>query len=131
MSDRPKIPLLYALAALVLLEGVALAAVAIYLVVEIFVAPTASLASAVALVVCALIAAAGMVFFALSTVRGRPWIRGAIVCVAVLQVLIAYSILITRAPTLGWVLVVPAVAMVVLLFTRPVLRATARPPREE
>jgi hypothetical protein len=130
VSERPKPVLLYVLAALVLLEGASLAVGGIYLVVEIFIAPTASLGSAVALAACAFIAAAGLGFFALSTARGKPWIRGAIVCIAVLQLLVAYSILITKAPTLGWILLAPAILMLVLLFTRPVLRATARPPRD-
>ena len=131
MSERPKSALLYALAALVFIEGVAFAAVGIYLVVEIFIAPTASLASAIALAVCAFVVAAGLVFFARATLRGRPWIRGAVVCVAILQLLVAYSILITKAPTLGWVLAVPAVVLIVLVFTPPVLRATMRPPRQD
>jgi len=131
VSERPKPALLYALACLVLLESVAAAAAGIYLVVEIFIAPTASVASAIALAVSAFIVAAGLVFFALSTYRGRPWIRGAIACVAVLQGLVAYSILITKAPTLGWVLIVPAVVMLVLLFTPPVLQATTRERRED
>ena len=131
MSERPKSALLYALAALVFIEGVACAAAGIYLVVEIFIAPTASLASAIALAVCAFIVAVGLVFFARATLRARPWIRGAVVCVAILQLLVAYSILITKAPTLGWILAVPAVAMIVLVFTPPVLRATMRPPRQE
>ena len=131
MSERPKHPLLYVLAALVLLEGVALAAGGIYLVVEIFIAPSSSVATAVALAAVPLIAAAALIFFARATAQGRPWIRGGIVCIAILQLLVAYSILITKAPTLGWVLVPPAVVMLVLLFTPPVLRATSRPARED
>jgi len=68
---------------------------------------------------------------ALATLRARPWIRGATVTLAILQLLLAYSILITKAPTLGWVLVVPAVLLIVLVFTPPVLRATRRPDRED
>jgi hypothetical protein len=121
--------LLYVLAALILLEGAALAIATIYLVVQIFTAPSSSIASAVAYAATTAIAAALVLFVGRSTLRARPWIRGATVCIAVLQLLVAYSIIITNTPTLGWVLVVPAVAMLALLFSRPVMRATARPRR--
>jgi hypothetical protein len=142
MSDRQRPPLLYVLAALIFLEGVALAATAIYLVVEIFASsstatPTASVPSAVALAVCAALAAAGLILIALFTIRGRPWTRGAAVCWQIIQLLVAYSVLTATVPTasdsftpaLGWALIVPAVVIVVLIFTPPVMRATARPPR--
>jgi hypothetical protein len=121
--------LLYVLAALILLEGAALVVATIYLVVEIFTAPSSSIASAVAYAATAAVAAALVLFVGRSALRARPWIRGATVCIAVLQLLVAYSIIITKEPALGWVLVVPAVAMLVLLFSRPVMRATTRPSR--
>jgi Na+/melibiose symporter-like transporter len=131
VNERRKPVLLYALAALIFLEGVALAAATVYLVVEIFVGDPRSVTTAIAYAVTAAIAAVLVLFVARATLGGRPWIRGATVCIAVLQLLVAYSILITREPILGWVLAVPAVALLVLLFTRPVLRATARPSRDE
>jgi hypothetical protein len=122
--------LLYTLAGLIFLEGIALTAATIYLVVEIFVAPSDSVATAVAYAVTVAIAAALVLFVGRAALRARPWIRGATVCIAVLQLLVAYSIVITKEPTLGWVLAVPAVLLLVLLFTRPVMRATTRPSRE-
>jgi hypothetical protein len=114
------------LSALILLEGVAIAGVAIYLVVEIIIAPTASVTSAIALAVVVVIAAVALVLLARGVLNARPWIRGATVCIAVLQLLVAYSIIITKEPTLGWVLAVPAVALLALVFSSPVIRATAR-----
>lgn len=131
MSGTRKPVVLYTLSALILLEGVAVAVAAIYLVVEIFVAPAASFTSAVALAVVVAIAAVALVLLARGVLRARPWIRGATVCVAVLQLLLAYSILVTKEPSLGWVLAVPAVALLVLVFTPPVLRATARPTSDD
>jgi hypothetical protein len=131
VSERPKNPLLYTLAALVLLEGVALAAATIYLVVEIFVGNPSYLATAVAYAVTAAVFAVLVLFVGRSVLRARPWVRGAVVAIAVLQALVAYSILVTREPTFGWILLAPAVAMVVLVFTRPVLRATTREPRDD
>jgi len=129
VSERPKAALLYVLAALLFLEGIALCGAAIYLVVEILVAPTDSIASAVALAVCAVIAGAGMIFVAYSTLRARPWIRGAAIAWQVLQVLVAISILQARAATsiaFATILIVPAVAVIVLVFTKPVMAATSR-----
>jgi hypothetical protein len=127
VSGRPKRALLYVLAALIFLEGVALAAGMVYLVIEILVAPTASVASAVALAVCAAIAAAGLILVAWSTLKGRPWIRGATLCWQIIQVLVAWSILQASAPAVAWSLIVPAVVIVVLLFTPSVTAATTRP----
>jgi len=132
VSERPKTPLLYALAGLILLEGVALVAAAIYLVVEIFTAPTASLSSAIAYAVTAAIFGALVLVVGWSSIKGRPWIRGAVACIALIQLLLAGSILVTNeAPLFGWTLCLPALAMVVLLFTGPVMRATARPARDD
>ena len=130
MSETRKPALLYTLSALLLVESIALVAATIYLVIEIFSAPAASVGSAVALAVLVAILAVAVGFMARATAAGRPWIRGATICLAVLQLLLAYSIVITKAPTLGWIIAVPAVALLVLVFTPPVLRATMRPARE-
>jgi len=131
VSERPKPALLYVLAALVFIEGAALFAGTIYLVVEIFIGDSRYLGTAIAYAVTVAIFTVLVAVVGRFTLLGRPWIRGAVVCIAVLQLLLAYSIIITKAPLLGWVLVVPSVLLLVLLFTRPVLRATARPARED
>jgi hypothetical protein len=129
VSERPRRAALNALAALILLEGVALAGLTIYLVIEIFLAPTASVASAIALAVCAAITAIGLGLLARAVLRGRPWIRGATICWQVLQVLVAISILQAKAPAsplIGAILIVPAVVIVILLFTPTVVAWTSR-----
>ena len=131
MSGTRKPALLYVLSALILLEGAGVAVAAIYLVVEIFAVKTASVATAIALAVVVAIAAVALVLLARGVLNARPWIRGATVCIAVLQLLVAYSIVITKEPALGWVIAVPAVALLVLVFSPPVTRATARAPRED
>jgi hypothetical protein len=130
VSETRKPALLYTLSALLLVECVALVAATIYLVIEIFSAPVASVGSAIALAVLVAILAVAVGLMARAAVVGRPWIRGATICLAVLQLLLAYSIVITKAPTVGWIIAVPAVALLVLVFTRPVLKATMRPARE-
>jgi hypothetical protein len=131
VSESQKPALLYVLGALIFLECIALAVVTIYLVIEIFVGSPRSIGTSIALVVVVAIAAVLVGVVARATLSARPWIRGATVCIAVLQGLVAYSILITKAPSPGWFILLPAVVMLVLLFTPKVLRATARPAREE
>ena len=129
MSERPKRGLLYVLAALLFIEGIALCGIAIYLVVEIFVAPADSIASAIALAICAAAAGAGLIFVARSTLQGKPWIRGAAIAWQVLQVLVAISIIQAKAATslvFAVILIVPAVVIIVLVFTKPVMAATSR-----
>jgi hypothetical protein len=130
VNNERKPALLYALAVLILLEGAAFVAGTIYLVVEIFIGDPKFLTTAIAYAVTAAILSILVIVVGRAALRARPWIRGATVCIAVLQLLVAYSILITSEPALGWILAVPAVALLVLLFTRPVLRATARPDRD-
>jgi hypothetical protein len=132
VSERPKPALLYVLSALVWLETAALAAATIYLVVEIFVGQASYLATGIAYAITVGIVAVLVGVVARAIFRARPWVRGATVCVGVLQGLLGISILVSGQldAGLGWVLVVPAVAMLVLIFTRPVLRATIRSDRE-
>jgi hypothetical protein len=127
VSERPKPPLLYVLAALLFLETAGVAAGTIYLGVEIFAAKSASIPSAIALTVTCAIAALGLFLVAFYTLRARPWTRGAAICWQIIQVLVAYSILQAGAPDVAWALIIPAVVIIVLLFTPTVLRATARP----
>jgi hypothetical protein len=132
VNNGRKSALLYALAALILLEGAAFATGTIYLVVEIFIGDPKFLTTAIAYAVTAAILSALVIVVGRAALLARPWTRGATVCIAVLQLLVAYSILVSGQTSagLGWILVAPGVALLVLLFTRPVLRATARPERE-
>jgi peptidoglycan/LPS O-acetylase OafA/YrhL len=131
VSGNRKPALLYALSALILLEGAAFAAATIYLGVEIFVGDPRFIGTAIAYTLTAAILSALVIVVGIFALRGKPWIRGATVCLAVLQLLVAYSIVITKEPTLGWVLAVPAVALLVLVFSPPVLRATTRSPQTD
>jgi hypothetical protein len=132
VSETPKPALLYVLAALVLLETAAFAAATIYLVIEIFVGDASYLATGIAYAITVGIVAVLVGVVARAIFRARPWVRGATVCIAVLQGLLGISILVSGQSNaaLGWALVVPAVVMLVLVFTPPVLRATVRPDRE-
>jgi hypothetical protein len=121
-------PLLLALAAVLFVEAAALYLATITLIVELLVERPDSYASAIALTVCAAIAAVWVTAIALNALRGRAWIRGAAIVVQVLLGAIAlgsFQGLVPRAD-IGWILLIPAVIVVVLLFTKPVLAATMR-----
>ena len=55
--------------------------------------------------------------------RGSPWVRGATVVWQVLQIAVAVGAFqgFFARPDIGWLLLVPALAALVLLFTPPVV----------
>ena len=125
-------PLVVALAALVFVECALVAAAAIYLVIETFATPPASYLSAIALTGLAVISAIWLGFIGANVLRGRAWIRGAAITWQVLQVVIGVGCLqgLFATPLVGILLIVLAVVVVLLLFTRPVIAATSdRDPR--
>ncbi|PRY68956.1 hypothetical protein B0I08_103161 [Glaciihabitans tibetensis] len=129
MNAERTSPLLYTLAAIVFAECVFLAVVTVVLVVEILVATPESYPSAVALTLLSAIAAVWLGFIGVNTLRGRPWIRGAAIVWQVLQIAVAVGSFqgAFARPDIGWWLLIPALAVIALLFTKPVIAATTRP----
>ena len=120
-------PLVLLLAAVLFLEAAALAVVTVVLVVETLVDRPDSYVSAVALAVFAAIAAVWVGAIAVNSLRGRAWIRGGAIVVQVLLAAVAlgsFQGLLPRAD-IGWLLLLPAIVVMVLLFTKPVLAETA------
>lgn len=110
------------------IEALALLGVATVLVFELLVETPDSYVSAIALTVLVLIAAAAVAAIAVGALRGQPWIRGAAITIQVLFIAIAvgsFQGLFAR-PEIGWAILLPAIAVIVLLFTKSVLAATAR-----
>jgi hypothetical protein len=122
--------LLVLLGVLLYAEAVAMAGVSAYLLVELLTARPDSYASAVAILLLALIAAVFLFVLATHTLRGRPWIRGATVTWQVLQILIGVVSLQGpfARPDIASALIIPAAVVLVLLFTPSVLAATRREP---
>jgi hypothetical protein len=121
-------PLVWLLAAVLFLEAAALAIATIGLVIELLVDEPDSFASAIALTVCVAIAAVWVTVIAINSLRGRAWIRGASIVVQVLIAAVAlgsFQGILPRAD-IGWLLLIPAVGVLVLLFTKPVLAETSR-----
>jgi hypothetical protein len=118
-------PLVTVLAVLVFAECALVCAATIYLVLEIIVATPASYASAVALTVIVAIAAIWLAVIGVNVLRGRAWTRGAALVWQVLQIAVAVGCFqgAFARPDLGWVLLIPSIAVILLLFSRPVVAA--------
>jgi len=123
----PRHPLVIALAVLVFAEFLLLVAATVFLVVELLVDTPSSMASALFLTLLTAIAAVWLGVIALNILRGRAWVRGAAVVWQILQIAVAvgsFQGLFAR-PDIGWALLIPALVVLVLLFTRPVIEATS------
>lgn len=109
-------------------EALLLAGAAGFLLYELLVEVPVSYASAVALLVIAALAAVGLVTITIGMWRGRSWSRGAALFWQLVQIAIAvgsFQGAFARAD-IGWFLLVPAILVIVLLFARSVMFATAR-----
>lgn len=122
-----KHPAVRALAAVLIVECLALVAAVVFLIVELLVAPVSSVASAVGITLVVAIAAVWVAFIAIGVLRGSAWTRAAVL---VLQILIAAVAIgsfqgADARPDLGLILLVPVVTALALVFTRPVVAATS------
>jgi hypothetical protein len=126
--NDPRNPLLILLAVLLFAECALLITATVYLVIELLIATPASLASALFLTVLTGIAAAWLGVIAVNTLRASPWIRGAAITWQVLQIAVAIGCFqgLFAQPAIGWALLIPALAVLVLVFTPPVVQATKR-----
>jgi hypothetical protein len=125
----PRLPRLLALlAGVVLVESVAMVAVAVILLIDVLTLPAASIAGGLALVVLAVLAAIWLGAMVLGTVRRRTWVRGAIFTWQLVQLAVAVGAFqgtFSRSD-IGWILLVPSIAAIALLFTPSVMNATRR-----
>ena len=105
-----------------------MAAASAFLIFELIVAEPASFASAVALIVLTVLATVWLAVIVVNTLRGNAWVRGAIVVWQVLQIAVAIGSFqgVFARPDVGWLLLVPSIAVLGLLFTPAVVAATAR-----
>lgn len=125
-STRP--PQLVILVILLFIECVLVSAAAAYLLVELLVDTPQSYASAIAILVLTVLAAGWVGMIALHTLRRRSWTRGATVVWQVLQASVGLGSLqgLFARPEIGWPLIILSLAVLILLFTKPVLDATGR-----
>ena len=126
---RPKLPpLLALLAGVVLVEALAMVVVAGMLFVDVLTQPAASLGGGIALVVLATLAAVWLGAMVAGTVRRRTWVRGAIFTWQLVQLAVAVGAFqgTFSRQDIGWILLIPSVVAIALLFTPSVMSATRR-----
>jgi hypothetical protein len=123
LSDRRPRAVL-ALTILLAVESAGLVGATVFLIFELLVAPADSVVSAIALTVCVAIAAAWVSAIAVGAWRGQAWIRGASIVVQVLLAAVAIGSFqgILPRPDIGWILLLPAIAIATLIFSRRVQR---------
>lgn len=103
--------LLFAEAALVI-------GVAVWFLIELLTAEPASITSAIAIFVIVVIASIFVTAIAVGALRDRPWIRGASVTWQIVQIAVAVGCFqgLYARPDIGWALLLPSLAVIVLLL---------------
>jgi len=111
------------------LEAAALAAVVVWLVIDLMALAPSSYATAIALLVLVVIAAVWVGAVAAASFRRAPWSRASAIVWQVLQVSVAVGAFqgLFARPDVGWLLLVPAITVIGLLLWPPVRVAYSRP----
>jgi hypothetical protein len=111
------------------LEALAVVAVAIWLIVDLVSLQPTSYATAIALIVLVIVGAIWVGATAVASFSRAPWSRAAAIVWQILQVSIAVGAFqgLFARPDVGWVLLVPAVTVIGLLLWTPVRIAYSRP----
>lgn len=114
---------------ILLLEAAALAAVVVWLVIDLLALEPSSYATAIALLVLVVIAFAWVGAVAIASLRRASWSRAAAIVWQVLQLSIAVGAFqgLFARPDVGWLLLVPAITVIGLLLWAPVRLAYTRP----
>jgi hypothetical protein len=111
------------------LEALAVVAVAIWLIVDLVSLQPTSYATAIALIVLVIVGAIWVGATAVASFSRTPWSRAAAIVWQILQVSIAVGAFqgLFARPDVGWVLLVPAITVIGLLLWTPVRIAYSRP----
>jgi hypothetical protein len=105
-----------------------MAAITVWLIVELLVEAPQSVASAIALIVLAAAASAFLVAVVIAALRRAGWIRGAVITWQVVQIAVAVGAFqgTLARPDVGWVLLIPSIAAILLVVAPSVSRALQR-----
>lgn len=124
--SRRRPGLLWLLIALLTAEFLLMVVVSVVLIASVVEARADSVAAGLAILVLALVATVWLGFIVVAAWNGKAWMRGASIVWQVLMFAIGIGCFqgLTATPAAGWALVVPAVLVVVLLVSPPVVRAT-------
>lgn len=121
-------PGLLVLIAVLALETAAVAAVAGWLVIELFTTRAGTIGGGIAIVVLALIALAWAAATTLAALRRRGWMRGSALTMQLVQMAVALGAFQGQyaVPEVGWALLAPAVLATVMILRPSVVAATRR-----
>lgn len=121
--------MLILLVAILFLEAAVLAAATLWFLSRVFLEKADSLGGAVVILIIVALVTVWVTVTAIYTLRGRPWVRGAIFTWQILQIAVAAGAFqgFYAQPSVGYALLVPALLAALLLFSPSVLKATTRP----
>lgn len=119
-------PAILLIAAILVLEALAVAVVAIGFVVSIFGADPLSIGGSVFMAVLLVLVSAGLVALAQRLTAGFRWPRSPSLVVQLFLVILAFPYFSVGNPLIGLLFIVPAAAVVVMLFSKPVVDFTVR-----
>lgn len=124
--QKPPIGLVAA-TAIVFIEGAFLGFLGSQLALALLAGETQSITTAVALLALVLATAAWLFFVAIKLLAGRRWARSAAVFWQLVQLAVASASFSGQfgSQAIGWLLIIPSVLVMALLFTKKVIAATS------
>lgn len=128
MRDARRTPLVTLLVIIVGAEAALMVGISAFLLIELMIAPTTSIGTAIALAVLSALAAIWLVVITIGAWRGRPWTRGGALVWQFMQVAVGVGSIqgfLPRPDIAAW-LILPAVVAIILLLTPSVSEHLAR-----
>lgn len=118
------------LSALLFAEGALMIVVFAWLLVELITTKPTSIASAIAVLVLAAIGVIWVLIAGVGSLLSKSWMRGAAVSWQLVQAAVAIGCFqgFYAQPALGWALLIPAIAGILLVISPSVTRATRHDP---
>jgi hypothetical protein len=128
VNETRRSPSVYLLVVLLFAESALLIAAAVYLVVQVITDGSGSVVSAIALTVLTAVGAAALFAVARGVLAGRAWTRSAALVWQIIQGAVGIFALQGEGsrPDVGWGLLIPAIVVVILLFTKSVIATISR-----
>lgn len=114
------------IAAVLVLEAVALLALSVGFLLSVFAADPVSVGGSVFMTVLLLLVAAGLVAMARKLAAGFRWPRSPALVVQLFLVILAFPYFTAGDPVIGLLLIAPAAAVIITLFSKPVVDFTTR-----
>ena len=122
----PRPPGVVLIAAVLVLEAIALLALSVGFFLSIFGLDPISVGGSVFMTVLLLLVAAGLVAMARKLVAGFRWPRSPSLVVQLFLVILAFPFFTAGNPLIGLLLIAPAAAVILTLFSKPVVDFTTR-----